>query len=993
MASHGKVFDLFDDRYLELQDVVGNVEPLPTLVPYEQYKQHPITYRMDTNHEIFLVLLQDFTARKAHETGKELWTWCVQWHVDETTTHQSLMSPRSPKKPRLDTAQPDHSPAQRSRRSGAPITAQPRVIDPELIHEEDMLRILVDIVQVDSAVVPNFIEFLYRWIDFYEGDGKALKAALRGEIPSLWDFEYHPLVVSEDVKKRLDEANGESEGESGNRTPEHRNAQELAQNSPTKKMRQKPDLAELERKAEESERLQYREVHFGIRPPKLNEPLPPLINIPRDVKKRAKYHAACFKSRQRAFYMLMEAGITPQQMRDYNRGQEQSVRDTPPADGRGLKNYERDAHVAQKVFLEKENQVKKQMEIAISHQLAVEAQVAERSPTPEGSSGVPLIPPTPSHSPLRGIAEQIQRKIQQQRCESEQTINIVPTPLVGKMKSRLFRGARDRQTIMEASLNGFVTPTSSHTLTKNEESDTDSAGNGDNTNDEMGMSSSSLPSLPSLPRLNLPPLPRPASPGQTLPTYAQNTGISTPQQPTSAHFGPSPSATESIGTFAPPPGSSLPAPVLYPTPSITVTPPQAPQVGSQHQSFGSFGEHDPFTTQTAALFSRPPTSLHSISGHGSQSGGLNIAGSSNRPSSNTYGHGSNQATPTQSFAHFAQQQPHGSLSSAAQQTHTTSYPVVQGLSVPNLPLSFTQRLLATQQEQSNYTIGQEQQQGPPTLLTAGLPGSTNANHHLIPNIELQNPLLLHPPSPTPLPLSRPGIQRSAPSPLPFIPPPSPFSSLAPSLLATSPFGPTPTPIPIQIYFPRIVIPANTLGPGGTKLGNFRRAETDAFLLGHTYPSSGTITLTKAIFLPVGVWHNATERVRKGKHVVLESYPAPGPTMPNQTSGGPHRAVYEKLEMAYRFMGCGSAAERERELTKRWRVSPGPMTASERGAVWEGWAVELDRGVSLERDERLGAVIHDFLVDGESAADRERERRRMEIEELLGEDDGDMDMDL
>ena len=170
MASHGKVFDLFDDRYLELQDVMGNVEPLPMLVPYEQYRQHLIIYRMDTSHEIFLALLQDFTDRKAFETGKELWTWCVQWEVDETATRQSLVVPHSPKKPRLDTVRPNLPPAQRLRRNGAPITAQARVIDPELIREEDMLRILVDIVQVDSAVVPNFIEFLYRWIDFYEGD-------------------------------------------------------------------------------------------------------------------------------------------------------------------------------------------------------------------------------------------------------------------------------------------------------------------------------------------------------------------------------------------------------------------------------------------------------------------------------------------------------------------------------------------------------------------------------------------------------------------------------------------------------------------------------------------------------------------------------------------------------------------------------------------------------------------------------------------------------
>ncbi|KAL1797422.1 hypothetical protein ACET3X_004028 [Alternaria dauci] len=416
MASHGKVLDLFDDRYLELQDVVGNVEPLPTLVPYEQYKQHAITYRMDTNHDIFVALLQDFTERKSLETGRELWTWCVQWQVDETAARHPAVAPHSPKRPRLDSSQPNTPTVQPpSGRAAPPITAQARRIDPELMHEEDMLRILVDIVQVNSTVVPNFIEFLYRWVDFYEGDGKALNAALYGEIPSLWDFEYHPILVPEDVKKKLDEANaitrdGNKDG-AGNETPKQANAEELTQNSPTKKMRQKPDLATFERKVEESERLQYHEVHFGIQPPKLNEPLPPLINIPRDRVKRAKYHVACFKSRQRALYLLMEAGVTPQQVKDYHRCQTMSLKDTPPREGAGgLENYEKDAKLAQMIHSAKEKQRAKQMEITISNKLAQEAQLAGRSTFPAGSSGVPLIPITPSTMQSPDTASQISRQ-------------------------------------------------------------------------------------------------------------------------------------------------------------------------------------------------------------------------------------------------------------------------------------------------------------------------------------------------------------------------------------------------------------------------------------------------------------------------------------------------------------------------------------------------------------------------------------------------------
>lgn len=90
------------------------------------------------------------------------------------------------------------------------------------------------------------------------------------------------------------------------------------------------------------------------------------------------------------------------------------------------------------------------------------------------------------------------------------------------------------------------------------------------------------------------------------------------------------------------------------------------------------------------------------------------------------------------------------------------------------------------------------------------------------------------------------------------------------------------------------------------------------------------------------------------------------------------------------------AKRERELTKRWRVSKGRMTGSERGAVWEGWGVEVDREVSLSREERSGAVLHDRIIYGESEADKERERRRREIEEMLEEEEEaleDMDMEM
>lgn len=450
MASFGKVLDLFDDRYLELQDVVGNVEPLPTLVPYEEYNQNVLVYRMDTNHEIFLGLIQDFTMRRAHETGKELWTWFLQWEVDETPRTQQ---PSSPKKVRLD-AQQGHAlsnPPQTPRQAPALTIFERRTLDGALMLEEDMLRILIDIVQVASALVPNFIEFLYRWVDYYEGDGKALKAALRWEIPSLWDFEYHPLVLPRDEGKGRG-AETEEEGQPGGqqesraRSASQSKAAELRQSSPTKKMqaRPKPDLAAIELRTfytEESERLQYREVKFGIQPPKLEQPLPPLINIPRDHRKRAKYYAACFKSRQRALYLLLEAGVSMRQINNYQKLQTTHPKETPETgDGNGLRNYQKDAKYAQAHFEIKEKQIK-QREIAISNKLAAEAHIAASHAVPDGATGMPLIPPTPSYVKRPDMAAVMMQKIKEASEKKGEKINIVPKPLVGRMKSKIFENA------------------------------------------------------------------------------------------------------------------------------------------------------------------------------------------------------------------------------------------------------------------------------------------------------------------------------------------------------------------------------------------------------------------------------------------------------------------------------------------------------------------------------------------------------------------------
>jgi len=92
MPPFGKVLDLLDERYLDdLQDVIGNVEPPPTLVPYENYRQNVLVYRIDTDLNIFMALLQDFTDRRAREMKEELWTWCVQWELDEPAANEQTV--------------------------------------------------------------------------------------------------------------------------------------------------------------------------------------------------------------------------------------------------------------------------------------------------------------------------------------------------------------------------------------------------------------------------------------------------------------------------------------------------------------------------------------------------------------------------------------------------------------------------------------------------------------------------------------------------------------------------------------------------------------------------------------------------------------------------------------------------------------------------------------------------------------------------------------
>ncbi|USP76764.1 uncharacterized protein yc1106_04038 [Curvularia clavata] len=887
MASFGTVVDLFNDRELHLQDVYGNVEPLCTLMPYEEYKHNVLVYCLDSSAEAFVSHLQTLTEHQARKTAsKEIWTWCVQWKVGSDAAQQPLATRHLTKKPRLGSAQPNASTVQPSRRTAGAITARPRVIPAELIKKDDMQRILVDIVQVNTSIVPNFIEFLYRWIDFYLGDGRALKAALFGEIPSLWDFERHPRTVPDDIKKRID-------SETYDMTATNLNAEEVAMNSPTRTLRERPDLAALERKAEESERLQYREVRFGMQPPSLDEPLPPLINIPRDDDERARYYAACFKSRQRAFYMLTDAGVTPQNMRDYIRGQEENVKDTPFRGGFGLFNYERDAKMTQVVFAEDEAQLKKQREIAISNRLAEEAQALGYRIMPN-PSGVPLVPPMSSRTQHHDVATEFMLKLRAARPVDVNRISVVPDPLVGKMNSEMFRDAMDRDTMIKSLMSRVLVPPRTPVHYQ--------PGLGSNAAGNGGISLPRPPELPPLPRPNLPPLPQPyqiqTNPGEA---FGNGIGLPTPRPPTPGI--PSPLPAPGFPPIYLPPGA------LPPGMSPPRLPPDFPLM------FPSLGSE-----QLASTSGTVPPHLQLGFGHQPSASG---------------------AAPPPGFAPGQQ-------------------PPVLGTAPGLPPQGFPLQLPVAQREPNIFSL------------------ESSLNY----STQQQGRHMNFPPPVNVFPPPSASMQRNAPAPLNLAPPPSPFSSLPASMLATSPLAAPQATVAVQIYFPRVVVPANIIGPGGAKLGNGGCAETDAILIGSVKPGSGEIQINRAVFLPMGIWPRISEMAREKRGYTVETFLEHA----SGQKGVPHQVAYEKLKQAYNFIIRKPDDVRERELTKRWRVTNGPMTETKRGAIWEGWAAVVDREIKITKPERTGAVMFDSLINGRDEAWLEKEARLRELEALMEEEE-------
>ncbi|KAF2013861.1 hypothetical protein BU24DRAFT_248834 [Aaosphaeria arxii CBS 175.79] len=851
MAYHGKVLDLFQDKYLRLQDVKGDVAPFPGLVPYEDCSDNIIVYKMDAPTCVFLALTQDFTDRISRKIERELWTWVVQWKVGHPNANTPGLSDRT-KKMRLD------SPTKLSPTFGAQ-----RLLSNDLIQEEDLLRILLDIVQCHASMLPNYIEFLYRWIDTYEGDGYALQCAIRDEIPNLWDFERHPVEIPQQKGGGTSRNNGDG--------------QESGRN-------------DLEDWAEESERLRYREVKYGLRVGTDSPGLVrPLFNLPRSRVKRNYYFAMCHRSRMTALHLLYKAGITVEQARNFVRGQELHPKDTSKLKQDGARGLERLINEEPYYSHNKYTRMvyEKCTETEISNRLATEAEEAHENELElavEGGGGTrnvppPLILPTAmhgSHLPATNAAKEKKSEW------FEHAIKSVPNHLLGRLKSAAFVHARpqmpDRAMGDDSSMYAYGSD--------DDQSSTDYEYEGDdidpmerdenNYNNNVGAGNVSFAN-------------------NTLPVgFQQQNPV-----PTNSHQ----LIYNAISSYHQAAGANLQAML---------------NAHNQHLAFNSaLHQPPPFPPNpsipaTAGPQIPPPLSagfnsatIPFISAYASAAQQFAAFNNANNVQANMFGH-------THQAWH---QQPQPQM----QHHHMTpQHPIVH----PSAGI--------VQQDPLGTNVHAPGMSFPP------------------PSINI-NPPATHPP--LGIGLNRPGINRTPPAPLNLAPPPPTTARTIAAAFArrtstpqtarlSSPFSKS---IPILVYFPKVM---------QTRKIVVVPERTDAVMLGHFFEPTGEIRLSHAMFLPAQINTVLLRRVRNGDCTVLETYSRnsfPGAAGNNGVDA--HRLAYDRLVQAAGLMT--SSKDREGELTKRWRAS-GRGLAGNRGAVWEGWAAYVDKEIGLSASEREGA---------------------------------------
>ncbi|KAF2801136.1 hypothetical protein K505DRAFT_380920 [Melanomma pulvis-pyrius CBS 109.77] len=955
-SSHGKILNLLDERYLDrVHDVTGYVDPIPTLVPYEEYEHSVLVYKMDVNHDMFMGLMQDFTDRIARHHDKELWAWFTQWQVKQPVAIQPVAiqpvaiqpSGSTPafKKLRIDVPE-SAAPLAAELSTDKPPTPRPSVItaanlslDSELLQAEEMLRVLIDIVQADPPFVPNYIEFMYQWIDYLEGDGRALKLALGQEIPSLWDFEYHPDIL--DVQK-----SGKNE-------------------ISTDLFRKKPDLAALEKLAENSERRRYREVKHGVHlPEKEKEELLPLINVPKDWKKANRYYAACFKSRQKAIDLLVGTGVTGKQVNNYVKQQElHPALTSEEGDMKGLTNYFNEQKFAQFRFLQNTS-IEKYKESLLSIRLASDAEravndaAAANTTTVANSRSIalPLIPPTPMYPPQMELPCTMHEQfdtIYEQFKAVYSDIRTVPRHMSRRFKSKAFEDAvpiDNWGVFYEGDYDELDEYFEEPEL---EDEDISEFSDSEDMDSEEDFMDAAVPgAMPVIPVVAGGPPPPPV------------TSPSDPLTPNEFAIMLHSMTVTQIMELLP----SLSGPILQRVLAILMGPSPLPEVQALP---------GPSNAPTAA----PPVPTGSL--------GPAQGMSSQLPASGNLVAGGVQGAGSAAPAHPAitvtapaqiQQPQNGSVQPQPQFQALSNQNPGQGTGVFN-GFQPTQQLPILASNANALLLNTGAQLGNPSVAgSSALPQTAPS-----PSTTPQSPFANAPLNPFQQGFNppRPSIQRNVPPALNF--------GFGPLSNVSDTFN-EPNRIPVQLYFQEIVRHADPY------IGN-----TDAIMLGYLRLRNGpnrsrevAIELTKLIILPVSIYANCLRRVQLGQYEVFETYTCI-PSLPSETGAQPYtsrrRTAYDKLVQAYSLMA--NHRDREEELTKRWRTSPGPMTETARGSIWEGWAVAVDRPIWMspaERNEAVDLAILKKIKDREeSEAARENEKRKRENDELVdGNQDEKMD---
>ncbi|KAF2004964.1 hypothetical protein P154DRAFT_585230 [Amniculicola lignicola CBS 123094] len=433
MAAFGRILDLFDSGQLRVQDVRENVKPFPVLIPQEDYGRDILVYRLTQSHDVWVGLFQHITDQHARRTGKETWSWLIQWESSPAKDHDGPPLAKKSRKGGYRMKYNLHSlfgltPAPKAtgllpKPKTITMSVDPRRFDPTLLENREILRCLLEIVQCDSKVLPNYVEELYRLLDQYKRSGYALECAVLKEIPSLWLFEGHPVPLAKTTKQREDQT-------------------------------------EIHSSKEQSQRLQYGEVKQGIQWP-INKMSSQKFNLPTDPQKWAAYYWACWTCRKLAIALLLEAGIKMKQIQNYKAAEVADPKETSEeGSGSGLDWYYHDRPFAQKQEIRNKKRaanLKKYTETLISRRLNVEAEKAvEDAAIQDGNGGPlstehpllppPLIPPTPRDVDSGFPSDS--------SVKADNILHLRPTPflridtikipdiLSGKLKSIRFRNAK-----------------------------------------------------------------------------------------------------------------------------------------------------------------------------------------------------------------------------------------------------------------------------------------------------------------------------------------------------------------------------------------------------------------------------------------------------------------------------------------------------------------------------------------------------------------------